>query len=369
MHEYVVNGRRDAVNPARTGTKAAPHYTFEVGGGETVVVRAAPHGGGRRRRSARRRIRRRCWRCAGRRPTRSTGASRRSSCPTDVRNVQRQAFAGMLWNKQYYRYDVERWLEGDPGAAAAARRSAGRAATTTWWHLAAADVLSMPDKWEYPWFAAWDTGVPHDSARDDRPRLREGPAHPADCASGTCTRTGRSRRTSGRSATSIRRCTRGRRCASTRSRQRCTAARDRDFLERVFQKLLINFTWWVNRKDAEGNNIFEGGFLGLDNIGVFDRTSGLPAGGRLEQADGTSWMGDVLPQHAGHRARAREAGPGVRGRRDQVLRALRLHRRGDQQDGRPRRRSLGRGGRLLLRRAPAAGRTLHADQGDDDRRG
>ena len=140
--------------------------------------------------------------------------------------------------------------------------------------------------------------------------------------------------------------------------QKMHGRRDRKFLERVFQKLLLNFTWWVNRKDAEGNNIFEGGFLGLDNISAFDRTSGLPAGGQLEQADGTSWMAMYCLNLLEHRARARQGGRRLRGHRHQVLRAFRVHRRGGQQHGRTAERPLGRQGRLLLRCAETPRWTL-----------
>jgi hypothetical protein len=287
FHEYVVHGRRDAVNPARVGTKAAPHYVFDVGAGQTATVRLRL--------------------CAGEaqgdpiapdfdalfdlRKTEADAFYRRVTpfdMPEDMRNVQRQAFAGMLWNKQYYRYMVERWLEGDPAQPVPpASRWKGR--NHVWWHMAAADVLSMPDKWEYPWFAAWDMAfhaipfamIDPDFAKNQLILLtREWYMHPNgqipayEWAFGDVNPPVHA-------------------WAAMRVFQieeKLYGRGDRDFLERVFQKLLINFTWWVNRKDGEGNNIFEGGFLGLDNISVFDRTSGLPGGGYLEQADGTSWM-------------------------------------------------------------------------------
>ena len=200
--------------------------------------------------------------------------------------------------------------------------------------MSADDVLSMPDKWEYPWFAAWDMAfhaiafamIDPDFAKEQLLLLtREWYMHPNgqipayEWAFGDVNPPVHA-------------------WAAMRVYQieeKIYGRTDREFLERIFQKLLINFTWWVNRKDAEGNNIFEGGFLGLDNISVFDRTSGLPVGrapraGRRHELDG-----DVLPEPARHRARARQEGPGLRGRRDQVLRALRLHRRRDQPHGRP----------------------------------
>jgi len=206
----------------------------------------------------------------------------------DARNVMRQALAGMLWSKQFYHYVVRDWLEGDPAQPAPPReRKNGRNAD--WGHLYNADVISMPDKWEYPWFAAWDLAfhciplalVDSDFAKDQLVLLlREWYMHPNGqipayewafgdvnppvfaWAAWRVYKIEKKRRGSG----------------------------DRKFLKRVFHKLMLNFTWWVNRKDAEGRNVFQGGFLGLDNIGVFDRSAPLPGGGHLEQSDGTSWM-------------------------------------------------------------------------------
>ena len=208
--------------------------------------------------------------------------------PEDMRRVQRQAFAGMLWSKQYYRFMVRQWLDGDPaGPTPPEARRRGR--DHAWWHLAAADVMSMPDTWEYPWFAAWDMAfhcvtfamIDPDFAKAQLLLLtREWYMHPNgqipayEWAFGDVNPPVHA-------------------WAAIRVYQieeKMYGRKDRAFLERIFQKLVINFTWWVNRKDAVGNNIFEGGFLGLDNIGAFDRTAGLPSGGRLEQADGTSWM-------------------------------------------------------------------------------
>ena len=288
FHEYVVGGRLSAVNPALAGTKASPHYVAAVAPAETVTVRLRLCAGG----------------LTGAplgpefdavfdaRKAEADAFYRRitpfAHLPDDMRNVQRQAFAGMLWNKQYYRYMVERWLEGDPAQPPpAASRWKGR--NHDWWHMSAADVLSMPDKWEYPWFAAWDMAfhtiafamIDPDFAKNQLILLtREWYMHPNgqipayEWAFGDVNPPVHA-------------------WAAMRVyqiEQKMYGRSDREFLERIFQKLLINFTWWVNRKDAEGNNIFEGGFLGLDNISVFDRTSGLPGGGYLEQADGTSWM-------------------------------------------------------------------------------
>ncbi|MFO1413122.1 MAG: glucosidase [Burkholderiales bacterium] len=287
FHEAVVHGRTDAVNPARTGSKAAPHYVLDVPGGQAVTLRLRLTDG-----VVADALGPDFDATFSRRKVEADEFYRRINpflIPDDLRNVQRQAFAGMLWGKQYYRYMVERWLDGDPAEPKPPRsRKQGR--NHDWWHLAAGDVLSMPDKWEYPWFAAWDMAfhcIP--LAMIDPDFAKEQLC--CCCASGTCTRTARSSRTSGRSPTSIRRCTQAAALRVYQIEEKIYGRGDRDFLERVFQKLLLNFTWWVNRKDAEGTNIFEGGFLGLDNVSVFDRTSGLPSGGHLEQADGTSWMG------------------------------------------------------------------------------
>jgi hypothetical protein len=287
FHAYVVDGRRDAVNPAREGSKAAVVYARPIGPGETTTVRL-----------------RLCTATAGSgllaEGFDATFAQRKAEAdafyarvtpfplPEDMRNVQRQAFAGLLWGKQYYRFMVEHWLAGDPaGPVPPEVRREGR--DHEWWHFAAADVLSMPDKWEYPWFAAWDMAfhciafalIDPDFAKDQLLLLtREWYMHPNgqipayEWAFGDVN-------PPVHAWAAIR---------VYQIEQKTYGRRDRAFLERIFQKLLINFTWWVNRKDAEGNNIFEGGFLGLDNIAAFDRSAGLPSGGRLEQADGTSWM-------------------------------------------------------------------------------
>ncbi|MBN8280872.1 MAG: glucosidase [Gammaproteobacteria bacterium] len=211
----------------------------------------------------------------------------------EERRVQRQAFAGLIWSKQYYGYDVPRWLSGDPAQPPppAARRH-GR--NWEWQHLTNADVISMPDKWEYPWYAAWDLAFhmipfalidPGFAKRQLVLLTREWYMHPNgqmpayEWAFGDVNPPVHA-------------------WAAWRVFQIDRAQNpgfnggkgDLDFLERVFHKLLLNFTWWVNRKDAEGKNVFQGGFLGLDNIGVFDRSSTLPTGGHIDQSDGTSWM-------------------------------------------------------------------------------
>src|SRR5215831_1751840 len=287
FHEYVIGGRAETVNPARVGSKAAAHYVFSVDAGETVVVRlrlragdamAAPFGP-------------EFDAVFERRKQEADAFYRRITpfdIPADLRNVQRQAFAGMLWSKQYYRYLVEHWLTGDP-AEPTPPPSRWNGRNHNWWHLAAADVLSLPDKWEYPWFAAWDLAfhtipfamIDPDFAKSQLILLtRPWYMHPnGQIPAYEWAFSDVNPPVHAWAAIRV-----------YQIEEKFYGRTDREFLERVFQKLLLNFTWWVNRKDTAGNNIFEGGFLGLDNISVFDRTSGLPSGGYLEQADGTSWM-------------------------------------------------------------------------------
>ena len=207
---------------------------------------------------------------------------------TDQRKIQRQAFAGMLWSKQYFNIDIPRWLNGDPGQPSPpSKRKTGR--NHQWHSLNNEDIISMPDKWEYPWYAAWDLAfhciplsiVDTQYAKDQLILfLREWYMHP-----------------NGQlpayewAFSDVNPPVHAWSCLQVyKMEKKRTGKGDILFLERVFQKLLINFTWWVNRKDHKGNNVFEGGFLGLDNIGVFDRSNTIPGGGMLEQADGTSWM-------------------------------------------------------------------------------
>jgi hypothetical protein len=288
IDDYVVHGRREAVNPEREGTKAAAHYRLRVGPGETVSVRlrlgnAPPHGAGlgeefdtvfaRRRQEA----------------DLFYDTVIPGTLDEDGRRVMRQAFAGVLWSKQFYHYHVWRWLEGDPAyPAPPPERLGGR--NHEWTHLYNEDVISMPDKWEYPWYAAWDLAfhaiplalVDPDFAKEQLILfLREWYMHPNgqipayEWALGDVNPPVHA-------------------WAAWRVykiEKRVRGVADRRFLERIFHKLLLNFTWWVNRKDAEGMNVFQGGFLGLDNIGVFDRSAPLPTGGHIDQSDGTSWMG------------------------------------------------------------------------------
>ena len=287
FHRLVIGGEEGAVNPAGEGTKSAAWHTLLIpaGGSVTLKMRLSS---------------------AKSAPAKAFGAdfdavfaSRiaeadqfyrnmlPASTPRDRAAVARQAYAGMLWSKQFYYYVVEEWLAGDPSQPPPpAARLNGR--NKDWPHLFNRDVISMPDKWEYPWYAAWDLAFHMISFAQIDPKfakdqlllfLREWYMHPNgqlpayEFAFGdvnppvhawACWRVYKITAPDGH--------------------------RDIDFLERAFQKLLLNFTWWVNRKDPEGKNIFAGGFLGLDNIGVFDRSAPLPTGGHLEQADGTAWI-------------------------------------------------------------------------------
>jgi hypothetical protein len=284
FHELVVQGNAEAVNPAEEGTKAAAHYRFRVAPGESAVVHlrlARSHAPAldfdrvfdERRREA-------DLFYAGVIPER---------LGEDARQVMRQALAGMLWSKQWFHVDVRRWLDGDPAQPAPPReRKSGR--NSEWTHLFNDDVISMPDKWEYPWYAAWDLAfhtvalalVDADFAKDQLVLfLREWYMHPnGQIPAYEWNFSDVNPPVHAWAAWRV-----------YKIDKRIRGEGDRPFLERVFQKLLLNFNWWVNRKDVEGKNVFQGGFLGLDNIGVFDRSAPLPTGGHLEQSDGTAWMG------------------------------------------------------------------------------
>ncbi len=290
FHERVVQGRESAVNPARTGTKAAAWYRLVIPPGESVTLR----------------LRLRRLESSSPQATIDAGFDRTidervreadafyAAPPRDhgrltpaERLIARQAAAGLLWSKQFYHLDVRQWLRGDAGQPVPpGSRLGGR--NSDWTHLNNADVVSMPDKWEYPWYAAWDLAfqmipmahVDPEFAKEQLVlMLREWYMHPSgqipayEFAFGDVN-------------PPVHAWAVWRVYKMTGKR----GERDRDFLARCFQKLLLNFNWWVNRKDPSGKNLFAGGFLGLDNIGVFDRSRPLPAGGHLEQADGTAWM-------------------------------------------------------------------------------
>jgi hypothetical protein len=285
FHRYVVGGERDAVNPAKSGTKAAAHYRVEVpaGGCEVVCLRLAagstPQPVGRQFDE----IFRQRLADADEFYDRITP----SSFTEDERRVHRQALAGMLWTKQYYYFDVDRWLK-EHGAHPldGAGRHAPRNAE--WFHMLNGDIISMPDKWEYPWYAAWDLAfhtvalslVDFDFAKEQLLlMLRNLYSHPNGQIPAYEWNFSDVNPPVHAWATLF-----------VYTTEKNLGREDVAFLERSFQGLMLNFNWWVNRKDPEGRNVFAGGFLGLDNIGVFDRSAKLPTGGTLEQADGTAWM-------------------------------------------------------------------------------
>jgi hypothetical protein len=286
FHERIVGSRRDRVNPARTGTKAAAWHQNSIPSGGSLELRLR----------------------LTRRPRTAPFADfddclelRRSECDqfygdlqkdiesADERNIQRQAFAGMIWNKQFYHLDVPRWLAGDPGQVPPpAARKHGR--NSEWGNLNNADIISMPDKWEYPWYASWDLAfhcipfalIDAGFAKHQLVLLtREWYMHPnGQIPAYEWAFSDVNPPVHGWAAWRVYQI----------DRKQNGGKGDLEFLERVFHKLMLNFTWWVNQKDKAGKNIFQGGFLGLDNIGVFDRSARLPTGGFLYQSDGTSWM-------------------------------------------------------------------------------
>jgi hypothetical protein len=284
FHRYIIAGEADAVNPAQTGTKAAAICRLTLPPHESRTLRlrfqpspsAPPPNDQFDALFAQRKA--------------EADAFYEQITPDispDMRMIQRQAFAGLLWNKQFFHYDVKTWLNGDPQMPAPSQRKQGRNAH--WTHVYASEILSMPDKWEYPWFAAWDTAFhciplalidPAFAKNQLLTLLREWYLHPnGQLPAYEWAFDDVNPPVHAWAAMRV-----------YQIEQKNTGKGDRAFLEKVFHKLLLNFTWWVNRKDEYGNNVFEGGFLGLDNIGVFDRNEPLQDGTRLEQADGTSWM-------------------------------------------------------------------------------
>ncbi|AHG93207.1 Glycoside hydrolase, family 63 (plasmid) [Gemmatirosa kalamazoonensis] len=287
FHEYVVDGRHDAVNPRRAGTKAAAHYLLAVPAGGAAQVRL--------RLSDAPSLPRPFTEFDAIVASRQREADefyavlQRDLPDAEKRNVQRQALAGLLWSKQFYHYDVPEWLRGDPAQPPPPpERRHGR--NHEWQHLNNADVVSMPDTWEYPWYAAWDLAfhciplalVDAEFAKSQLVLLlREWYMHPNGQLPAYEWALGDVNPPVHAWAAW--------RVFEIDRRQRGDAG-DIAFLERVLHKLMLNFTWWVNRKDLGGHNIFQGGFLGLDNVGVFDRSKPLPTGGHINQSDGTSWM-------------------------------------------------------------------------------
>ena len=287
FHKYVVEGKQDAVNPDNIGTKFAAYYTLELAAEETTGIQlrlcdkpdlATPFG----------------------QPFNDTFQIRQQeadefyqrvspySKSLELKNIERQAFAGMLWNKQYYHYIIDTWLEGDPAQPKPSeQRKDGK--NNGWIHLHTDDVISMPDKWEYPYFAAWDLAfhmiplavIDPDFAKKQLERLtREWYMHPnGQMPAYEWDFDGVNPPVHAWAVWRV-----------YTIEKKIYGRSDKKFLERVFQKLLLNFTWWVNQHDDDDNNVFQGGFLGLDNIGIFNRGGDLPTGGKLSQSDGTSWM-------------------------------------------------------------------------------
>jgi hypothetical protein len=285
IHDFVVAGKKDAVNPARKGTKCSAYFVFDLKPGEQRSVRirmrsgdttAAPFGPSFEKTFS-----------ARKKEADEFYASLPGPADAEYRRVARQAYAGLLWSKQFYHYVIDDWLKGDSNAPPPPpERLTGR--NSDWAQVFSRDVLSMPDKWEYPWFAAWDLAfhmlpmarLDPCFAKDQLNLLmREWYMHP-----------------NGQmpayewNFSDVNPPVHAWACWRVYKITAPRGQRDRVFLARVFQKLLVNFTWWVNRKDISGRNLFSGGFLGLDNVGIFDRSKPLPGGGQLEQADGTAWM-------------------------------------------------------------------------------
>lgn len=286
INNYIIKKDKKTINPQKVGTKASALYQLEINGEDHVVVKLrlsnysieTPFGSfdsifEKRFKEAD-----------------EFYEQQYKNIPNkDLRNIQRQAYAGMLWGKQYYYYNIKQWTKGDPGLPPPpVQRLTGR--NSTWKHFSANNIISMPDKWEYPWFAAWDLAFhtiplcridPIFAKRQIEILLREYYMHPnGQIPAYEWNFSDVNPPVHAWAAWRIYQI----------DQQISGGKGDIAFLEKIFHKLLLNFTWWVNQKDSEGNNIFEGGFLGLDNIGVFDRSQPLPTGGSIEQADGTSWM-------------------------------------------------------------------------------
>lgn len=286
FHEYVIHGKKAAVNDQHRGTKAAAYFRLTIPAASERVFRF-----------------RLCAEAeASKEPFGNHSetvfndriseadlfyASRSAKLNPEERTIQRQAYAGLLWSKQFYWYSVKEWLKGDPSQPAPPKeRSTGR--NSDWTHVYNRDILSMPDTWEYPWYAAWDLAfhavafarIDPDYAKQQLLLLmREWYMHPNGHLPAYEF-----------ALSDVNPPVHAWACWHVYKLSGPKGSRDRDFLLRAFHKLLINFTWWVNRKDVRGDNLFSGGFLGLDNIGVFDRSRPLPTGGILEQSDATAWM-------------------------------------------------------------------------------
>jgi hypothetical protein len=285
INDFLIHGKSDAVNSIPSGTKTGLNYELTIPAGRSEVIRM---------RLSSRYLQNpfqdfeQIFKERLREADEFFGDLQTKIDDDDKKMIQRQAIAGMLWSKQFYYYDISQWLNGDPAQPPPPpERKQGR--NSEWMHLNNADIISMPDKWEYPWYAAWDLAFhtipiaivdPEFAKRQLILLTKEWYMHPNgqlpayEWAFGDVNPPVHGWAT----------------WRVYKIDQKVQGKADRPFLEEVFHKLLLNFTWWVNKKDYNGNNIFQGGFLGMDNIGVFDRSSQLPTGGYLEQSDGTSWM-------------------------------------------------------------------------------
>lgn len=286
FHRYIVNAEHDAVNAAGEGTKAAAVYALTVVPGQTQTItfrlakqpKAVPFRNFERFYHTRKQEAKAFY-----------AALQRSDLDEEAQEVQLQAYAGLMWSKQLYYFDVGQWMDGDPiGPPPPAERKRGR--NQDWRHLHNFDLVSMPDTWEYPWYAVWDLAfhcIPYTRLDADFAKrqlqliTREWYIHPnGQLPAYEWSFSDVNPPVHAWAAWRV-----------FRTDENMQGKADIDFLKGIFHKLLLNFTWWVNRKDVDGNNVFQGGFLGLDNISLFDRSSPLPGGGHLDQADGTSWMG------------------------------------------------------------------------------
>ena len=287
INSFVVEGDRGAVNPDQVGTKFSAYYQLSIPAGESrsLLLRLCDADNHQNPFEHFEQL----FTARVKEADEFYDSFVPQNISEDERNVQRQAFAGMLWSKQFYYYVIKDWLEGDPSQPSPPE---GHKTTrnTGWMHLFNDDIISMPDKWEYPWYASWDWAfhliplavIDPDFAKLQLSRmLREWYMHPnGQIPAYEWDFNDATPPVQAWGAWQV-----------YQIEQKYWDRKDTDFLEKVFQKLLLNFTWWVNREDAEGKNIFEGGFLGMDNIAIFDRSAKLPTGGTLQQADATSWMG------------------------------------------------------------------------------
>ncbi len=286
INDYLVHGQKEAINSVHKGTRAAINYdvVIEAGGSKTIRMRLAPKFKAKPFGDFDTLFKKRMVES-----DEFYAGLQTDIKDADSKNIQRQALAGMLWSKQFYYYDVSKWLKGDPAMPTPPpERKQGR--NNDWTHLNNADIISMPDTWEYPWYAAWDLAFhaipiamvdPEFAKKQLLLLTKEWYMHPnGQLPAYEWSFSDVNPPVHGWAAWRV-----------YKIDQKLQGGKsDRKFLEEVFHKLLLNFTWWVNKKDPNGNNIFQGGFLGMDNIGVFDRNTILPNGSHIEQSDGTSWM-------------------------------------------------------------------------------